>query len=159
MNIYLAGSVPKGAQEEKDFVNWRLRYKSVLEKFFDAEFVFPGAGDMDESDFLLIVGKDSRSIKHSDFVIVNAEERLGVGTAHEMIIAKYFNKPVVTVLPKNSYHRRPNVVFQNKYKVEDWMHPFLHTFSDFIVEQVEGIKDIKDKILTGPIKDISIIDK
>lgn len=159
MKIYLAGSVPKGAEEEKDFVNWRLKYKSVLEKFLDAEFVFPGAGDMDESDYLLIVGKDSRSIKYSDLVIVNAEEKLGVGTAHEMIIAKYFNKPVITVIPKNSYHRRPNVVFQNKYKVEDWMHPFIHTFSDFIVEQVADIKAIKDKIFTSAIKDISIIDK
>jgi hypothetical protein len=159
MKIYLAGSVPKGAEEEKDFVNWRLKYKFVLEKLLDADFVFPGAGDMDESDYLLIVGKDSRSIKHSDIIIVNAEEKLGVGTAHEMIIAKYFNKPVVTVLPKNSYHRRPNVVFQNKYKVEDWMHPFLHTFSDFVVERVEDIEAIKDKILTNPVKGISIIDK
>ena len=159
MKIYLAGSVPKGTDEEKEFVNWRLRYKSVLEKFLNAEFIFPGAGDMDESDYLLIVGKDSRSIKHADLVIINAEERLGVGTAHEMIIAKYFKKPVVTVLPKNSYHRRPNVVFQNKYKVEDWIHPFLHTFSDFIVEKAEDIQTICDKIFTENIKDITIIDK
>lgn len=158
IKIYLAGSVPKGAEEEKEFVNWRERYKGVLEKFLDAEFIFPGAGDMDESDYLLIVGKDSRSIKHSDLIIVNAEEKLGVGTAHEMVIAKYFKKPVISVLPKNSYHRRPNVVFQGKYKVEDWMHPFLHTFSDYIVEKVGDIKNIKEKILLETPKDISIID-
>jgi nucleoside 2-deoxyribosyltransferase len=158
MKIYLAGSVPKGAEEEKEFVNWRLRYKTVLEKIFAAEFIFPGAGDMDESDFLLIVGKDSRSIKHADLVIINAEERLGVGTAHEMIIAKYFKKPVVTVLPKNSYHRRANVTFQGKYHVEDWMHPFVHTFSDFIVETPAEIATIKNRISSEPVKDISIID-
>ena len=62
MKIYLAGSVPKGAEEEKNYIDWRLEYKSILEKFLDAVFVFPGAGDMDESDYLLIVGKDSRSI-------------------------------------------------------------------------------------------------
>jgi nucleoside 2-deoxyribosyltransferase len=159
MKIYLAGSVPKGKEEEELFVNWRLRYKKILQSFLDAEFIFPGAGDMDESDYLLIVGKDSRSIKHSDLVIVNAEERIGVGTAHEMIIAKYFNKPVITVVPKNSYHRRVNVIFQDKYKVEDWMHPFLYTFSDYTVVRVEDIVNIKDKIFSGSIKDISIIDK
>lgn len=74
MKIYLAGSVPKGAEEEKEFVNWRLTYKSVLEKFMDADFIFPGAGDMDERDFLLIVGKDSRSIKHSDFIVEKVQE-------------------------------------------------------------------------------------
>lgn len=158
MKIYLAGSVPKGAEEEKEFVNWRDGYKSTLEKFLNAEFIFPGAGDMDESDYLLIVGKDSRSIKHSDLVIVNAKERLGVGTAQEMVIAKYFKKPVITVLPKNSYNRRANVVFQGKYRVEDWMHPFLHTFSDFIVESPEEIDKIKNKIFINPPKDISIID-
>src|SRR3989344_3817220 len=123
MKIYLAGSVPKGGEEEKTFINWRAKYKEVLGKFFDAEFVFPNSGDMDEGDYLLIVGKDSRSIKYCDLVVINAEERLGVGTAHEMVIAKYFGKPVITVLPKNTYHRRPDVVFQGKYQVEDWMHP------------------------------------
>ena len=159
MIIYLAGSVPKGAEEEKQFVNWRLQYREALKKFFDAECIFPGAGDMDEGDFLLIVGKDSKSIKECDLVVVNAEERLGVGTSQEMIIAKYFSKPVVTVLPKNSYHRRPNMTFQGKYHVEDWMHPFVHTFSDFIVERVEDIEKIKEKIFSGPIKNISIIDQ
>ncbi len=159
MKIYLAGSVPKGAEEEKDFVNWRLKYKEILEDFFDAEFIMPDSGEMDESDFLLIVGKDSKSIKSSDLVIINAEERLGAGASMEMVIAKYFKKPVITVMPKNSHHRRPNVTFRSKFFVEDWMHPFVHVFSDFVVEDVAEIEKIKDKIFTTPIKDISIIDK
>ncbi len=159
MKIYLAGSVPNGANEEKKFIDWRLRYKQSLEKFFNAEFVFPGAGDVDESDFLLIVGKDSRSIKLCDLIIVNAEERLGVGTSHEMIIAKYFSKPVVTVLPKESYHRKSNLTFKSKYYVKDWIHPFVHTFSDFIIEKPEEMESIKDKIFQDSIKDISIIDQ
>lgn len=158
MKIYLAGSVPKGADEENKFINWRLQYKKILEKFLDAEFILPNSGDMDESDFLLIVGKDSKSIKNSDLVIVNAEERLGSGTSIEMAIAKYFKKPVVTVMPKNSYHRRPNITFQGRFFVEDWMHPFIHTFSDFIVESVSEIEKIKDKIFNTPVKDIAIIE-
>lgn len=159
MKIYLAGSVPKGAEEEKQFVNWRVDYKKILEQFLDAEFIFPGVGDMDESDYLLIVGKDSRSIKYCDLVIVNAEEKLGVGTAHEMVIAKYFKKPVVVVLPKDSYHRKANLTFQGKYHVADWVHPFIHTFCDFIVESPTEIEKIKDKIFSILPKDITIIDK
>lgn len=159
MKIYLAGSVPKGAEEEKTFVNWRFRYKEILEKFLDAEFIMPNSGDMDEADFLLIVGKDSKSIRECDLVVVNAEERLGAGTSMEMVIAKYFKKPVIAVIPKDSYHRRPNMTFQGKYFVEDWMHPFVHTFSDFVVESAEEIQNIKDKILSTSAKDISIIDQ
>ena len=159
MKIYLAGSVPKGAEEEKAHGNWRLGYKEILEKIFDAEFILPNSGDMDENDFLLIVGKDSSSIKESDLIVVNAEEHLGAGTAMEMVIAKYLKKPVITVLPKNSHYRRPNVLFQGKYLVEDWMHPFVHTFSDFIVESVNEIGNIKNKLAIAEIKDISIIDQ
>jgi len=158
MKIYLAGSVPKGEAEEKEFKNWRYAYKEILDKFLDAEFVFPMSGDMDGGDFLLIVGKDSKSIKDSDLVIVNAEERLGAGTSMELVIAKHFKKPVITVMPKNSHHRRLNMTFQGKYFVEDWMHPFIHTFSDYTIENVKEIEKIKDRIFTSPIKDISIID-
>lgn len=103
--------MPKGAKEEVSFVNWRLKYKAVLETIFDAEFIFPNSGDMDENDFLLIVGKDSSSIKKSDLIIVNAEGQLGADTAMEMVIAKYFKKPIISVLPKNSHQRRSNVMF------------------------------------------------
>ena len=159
MTIYLAGSVPKGSEEEKTFVNWRHQYIDVIKKFLDAEFILPNSGDMDENDFLLIVGKDSRSIQRSDLVIVNAEERMGAGTSMEMVIAKHLKKPVVTVMPKNSYHRRSNMTFQGKFFVEDWMHPFVHTFSDYIVENVAEIEKIKDQIFSSPIKDITIIDQ
>ncbi len=50
-----------------------MRYKQVLETFLEAEYIFPMSGDMDETDSLLIVGKDSKSIQDSDVVIVNSE--------------------------------------------------------------------------------------
>jgi hypothetical protein len=158
MKIYLAGKVPKGDKKQKSFDNWRVRYQKVLRKFFDAEFIDPYNRDLDESDFLAVVGTDCKHIKESTFIVVNAEEKLGVGTSQEMVIAKYFNKPVVTVLPKDSHHRRSNVVFHGKM-IADWIHPFIFTFSDFIIENINEIEKIKDKIFTSKIKDISVIDE
>lgn len=51
------------------------------------------------------------------------------------------------------------MLFQGKYLVEDWMHLFIHTFADFVVEKVEKIENIKDEIFVRPAKDISVIDK
>lgn len=158
MKIYLAGSIPKGKQEEENFFDWRENYKEVLEKTLKAELITPLA-DIDEADFLLVVGNDSKNIRNSDLVIVNAQEKLGAGTSMEMVIAKYFKKPVVAILPKNSYHRRPNLTFQNKYFVSDWIHPFIHTFSDFIIEKISDIQNIKDQIFKTTAKDISIVDQ
>lgn len=78
----------------------------------------------------------------------------------EMVAAKYFKKPVITVLPKDTHHRRSNLVFHGKL-VEDWIHPFIWSFSDFIVESIEEVEEIKDKdkLSKAEIKDISVIDQ
>ncbi|MDP2630129.1 MAG: hypothetical protein Q8P56_01855 [Candidatus Uhrbacteria bacterium] len=158
MKIYLAGSVPKGDEEEKTFDNWRGRYRDALEEMFEAECVDPYDRNLDEKDFLLVVGKDCAEIQESALMIVNAEEKLGAGTAQELVIAKYFKKPVVTVLPKDTPHRRTNILFRGQ-QIDDWIHPFIFAFSDFIIEDITEMYGIKDKIFdTGNIKDISIID-
>jgi len=156
--IYLAGSVPKGNEEAK-FDNWRIEYKEVLKKHFQAEFIDPydHHSYVDENDSLLVFGIDSNHIKTSDFIVVNAESKLGAGTSMEMVVAKYFKKPVVTVLPKDTYHRRSNLIFGPNH-VKDWVHPFIHSFSDFIIENIVEIEKIKDKIFSSKIKTISVID-
>lgn len=156
MKIYLAGSIPKGDGEAENFKNWRVKYSQVLGNIFDAEFIDPYEKELDESDALLVFGKDCSQIKDADLVIVYAEEKLGVGTSQELVIAKYFSKKVVTILPKDSPHRKSNIVFGGKL-VPDWRHPFLVAFSDLIYEKIEDVnmEDIKNL----QYKKITIIDK
>lgn len=159
MKIYLAGSIPKGDTEASAFSDWRKRYTEVLGKVFPgAEFITPKAGEVDETDNVLVVGKDSRSIKISDLTVVYAEEKIGAGTAMELVIAKYLKKPVVTILPKDTHHRRSNLHFDGVL-VADWVHPFIKTFSDFVLEKIEDVQSIKDEILKNPPIDISIVDE
>ena len=87
---------------------------------------------------------DCNFIKNCDLVIVNAEEKLGVGTSQEMVIAKYFKKPVITIIPKGSHHRKKDVDFHGKI-ISDWIHPFIHSFSDLIFEDIQEFKDKKEK--------------
>lgn len=157
MKVYLAGKVPKGDSEEESFFDWRKAYAKAL-KEMESEFIDPFSHHNDESDYLAVFGADCRHIRGSDLVIVNAEEKLGVGTSQEMLIAKYFRKPVVTVLPKESYHRRKNIVFFSRM-IEDWVHPFIYCVSDFIVESVAEIPDLKKEIITCKPKDLSVIDE
>jgi len=158
MKIYLAGDVPKGKEEEEKFVDWRTKYMDVLNKSLDADYIDPYDRSLDESNFLAVFGTDCSHIKSCSLVIINAENKLGVGTAQEMVIAKYFKKPVITVLPKNSYHRRSNIVINGK-KIKDWIHPFIFSFSDFIIQNIFEIEKIKEKLQNSKIKDISIIDE
>jgi hypothetical protein len=160
MKIYLAGSLPKGKDEANTFQNWRIHYQKTLEKVFDATFIDPNAEDIIafEGDSRMIVGVDCGHIKSSDLVVVNAEERLGAGTSQELVIAKYFGLPVIAVLPKDTHHRRSNITFHETI-IEDWIHPFIDTFSDFVVERVEDVGKVKEQLESTKPKDISIVDE
>jgi hypothetical protein len=158
MKIYLAGSVPKGDKEAESFRDWRADYIKILKDVFDAEFIDPYDRLLDESDPMAVFGADCNHIKDSSLIIVNAESTMGVGTSQEMVIAKYFKKPVVTVLPKESHYRRGDIVFRGQ-KIADWVHSFVAVFSDFIIEDIRGIENIKAELSRCEPKDISIIDE
>jgi len=158
--IILLGSIPKGDDARKIWSDWKIGYRKCLSRLDNVEFT---DGDVwkDESNPNLVVGHDLSLVKESDLVIVNAESKIGAGTAQEIIVAKYFHKAVVTVIPKNSHHRKSNITFDNRL-IKDWIHPFLLTSSDLIVESIEDsiswIKEYQQKPETKAVKDISFID-
>jgi nucleoside 2-deoxyribosyltransferase len=157
MKIYLAGKIPKG-KEVDSFDNWQTKYREILNQIFPAEYVDHSQIKADESDYKGIFGLDCNFVKNCDLVIVNAEKKLGVGTAQEMVIAKYFKKPVITILPKETHHRKKNINFHGKI-ISDWIHPFIYSFSDLIFEDIQEFKDKKETIENLKVKDLSIIDE
>jgi len=159
MKIYLAGNVPKGDKEAKSNINWRKKYIEIIsQNINDIEFFDPNVFYSIERDSKAVLGADSLSIKKSDLVVINGEEQLGAGTSMEFVIAKYFKKPVVTVLPKDSFHRRSNLFYNGK-EITDWIHPFVGSFSDVIIENISEIKTAISKIEKQKIKGLSTIDE
>lgn len=160
MNIYLAGLVPKGNDEIKNHDDWRHVYVQALSKFINAEYVDPrdrGDSNFKEDDFEAVFALDCTKIKNCDLLLVNGDN-LGVGGAQEILIAKYFKKPVITVLPKNTVHRRTNLVFKDS-KIEDWIHPFLYCTCDLLLENIEELTAEEiDKVLNSQPKDLGLID-
>ena len=160
VKIYLAGSVPKGDKEAKDFFDWRSDYKKQIEKYINkVDFIDPyERGEFNESDFMAVFGADCYHIKNSDLIAVNAEDKLGVGTAQELVIAKYFKKPVITVLPKGTHHRRIDIMFRGQL-IADWIHPFLFAFSDLILESISEFNLTNVDLDKMSVKDIKVIDR
>ncbi len=164
MKIYLAGSIPKGDRARGGWVDWKTRYRDVLTSIPHVE-ILNGDDLKDETNSFKVFGHDAHMVKSADIIIVNAEKEigkgLGAGTAQEMVIAKYFARPVLTVLPKDSHHRRSDLVFHGVL-IHDWIHPFLDTFSDLIVDKVADCLGWITKYSNNPsrakIKDITIID-
>jgi len=165
MKVYLAGSVPKGEREKETFFDWRREYKKKLSSVEGLKFVNPTDVSKYEWNPFLVFGGDCHYIKNSDLLIVYAEDtkkKLGVGTSQELLLAKYFKKPVIVVLPKGTPHRRSNLVFEGEM-VEDWIHPFIFSTSDLIVEKLEDaipwIEEYIDDRDSKRVKDISFIEE
>lgn len=135
--IYLAGKVAKGA-EIGSARDWRQEYIDQLSQSGSFEFLSPEDPLLDESQPLLVFGHDCYLVRECDILLVDASTKLGVGTAQEMVIAKYFGKYVYTVLPKDTHHRRSNLQMYD-FVVVDWVHPFVFAFSDRIFNSIDHL--------------------
>ncbi|MFA6354109.1 MAG: hypothetical protein WCX12_00245 [Candidatus Paceibacterota bacterium] len=136
VKITLLGSLPKGDEARKQFKDWKIEYEEKIRATIPNSNFLHGDLVSDTIGPELVVGHDLWLIKNSDIIVVNASSKIGAGTAQEILYAKYCKKPVVSVLPKNTHHRRSNVVFQGT-AIEDWIHPFIFVSSDYIAETLE----------------------
>ncbi len=165
MKVFLAGKIPKG-EELKSYKDWRQEYKEILLKNFpDMEFLDPDNTKANhvtsEADSLFWFGHGAWMAKESDVIIIQADRKIGMGTGQEMLIAKYFNKPVITILPKDTHHRRTNLTMRSGF-VPDWIHPFVNSTSDIIVETLEDavtwLKEYEANKSSKEIKTINLLD-
>ena len=92
MKIALLGSIPKGDDIRKVWIDWKDEYKQTIRKALpEVEFV-DGDAISDNAGAEMVVGHDLSMIKNSDLCVDDARTKIGAGTAQEMIIAKYMKK-------------------------------------------------------------------
>lgn len=161
MKIYFTGKVSPvdGVQ------NWRDVWANTLAEKMGVSVINldPTKADEDLGPDLdlgnpdLIFGRDCYLIKESDAVIINLTDDVGVGASQEMIIAKYFGKPLITVTTLNGrYWREERIVNGKSYK--NWVNPFVFIPCDLVVERVEDATDFLTELENQKIKNLSVID-
>jgi hypothetical protein len=151
--IYLAGKVAKGP-EIGTTRDWRQEYIDQISQSGSFEFLSPENPLLDESQPLLVFCHDCYLVRECDILLVDASGKLGVGSAQEMVIAKYFGKYVYTILPENTHHRRSNLRMYD-FIVADWIHPFIFAFSDRIFKSITELSqffsDKEQSLLNEPL--------
>ncbi|MGI8419996.1 MAG: hypothetical protein ACR2LN_05140 [Candidatus Levyibacteriota bacterium] len=162
MKIILLGSIPKGDEVRKSWTDWKTDYIQKLSRAIpDVNFLH---GDLisDKEGPEIVVGHDLYLIKHSDIAIVHATSKIGAGTAQEILMAKQFNKPVIAIIPKDTHHRKSNVVFHGTL-IDDFINPFLFISTDFVAESIEDaitwIKNYSKNSHAIKIKDFSVMEQ
>lgn len=156
--VYLAGRLNKDDLDGQP-ETWRQTFASAISRAGPFECVIPRPW-LNEHRPELVFGHDCYLIQTSDLLVVNAPEKLGVGTAQEMLVAKYFNKPVFAVLPPDSHHRRSNITIGGRL-FNDWIHPFLLSTSDAIFDSLDDLCNClrtRPAPWVTPVKGIQIVD-
>ncbi len=165
LKVYVAGKVsPNSVFGRHD---WRGGFCAKLAELSGLEIVnldptqSRGDFDLDENDAKLILGRDCFMINSADLVIVNLTDDISVGGSQEMLIAKYYCKPLVGIAPKGGKFNKTETEIRGKM-FRDWVHPFVAVPCDVVVEDIEGAAEyIKSFSARAAelVKDISILDK
>ncbi len=138
ISIYLAGSIKK-AHDRSDETFWtHVEMDGIRNslKACDVQFLNPAFCTDMLSDQHAVFGRDMLQVFCSDFVFVDARDRRGLGVGAEMMWAKFHRIPVVTWAPRESHYHKSRTTLLD-VEVKDWVHPFVESLSDCIVETVE----------------------
>ena len=160
INIYPAGGIQKGKDDVKR-LSWLPEDMELFKTKLlphSVTFIDPRYRNDNLNNPMTVLGRDLMAVKLSDFVVVDAREKRGLGVGQEMMYAKMKKIPVISIAPKNSYYVKDKLEYLGQ-KVENFVHPFLYGFSDVIVENFEEAAEWIMNFLEKPteIKDFSVI--
>lgn len=143
--IYLAGTIKK-AHESPDETYWTNEDMQFLRQrlnHYELSFLNPALRTDDLSNQFSVFGRDMLQVFSSDIVFVDARNRRGLGVGAEMMWAKLNRIPVITLAPKDSHYNKSKTSLLD-VEVENWIHPFVESLSDAIVEDLaEGAEWIQ----------------
>lgn len=131
--IYLAGSIKKGHEPPEELF-WTEEETGLLKdtlKDFEVAFLNPALRCDNLSIQASVFGRDMLMVYCSDFVLVDARQRRGLGVGSEMMWAKVNKIPVIAYAPADSHYRRSKASILG-IEVDDWVHPFVESLSDYI---------------------------
>ncbi len=136
--IYLAGSIKK-QHEKADESFWTEEHLIFMQDKlpeFEISFLNPAFRADDLTDQLSVFGRDMTQVYCSDLVFVDARDRRGLGVGAEMMWAKFHKIPLLVWAPKDThYHRSETTVLD--VTVKDFIHPFVQSLADGIVEDLK----------------------
>jgi len=162
MKIILLGSIPKGDDVRKNWIDWKTEYIEKLSRDIPSANFLHGDLISDKEGAEAVVGHDLYLIQHADIAIVHATSKIGAGTAQEILMAKQFKRPVIAIIPKDSHHRKSNIVFHGTL-IEDFINPFLFISTDYVAENIEDAIAWIQKYTKNPnsvsIKDLSVMEQ
>ena len=156
MKLYIAGKVGKNSQFGTH--HWRDNFveKLVSASGLSLTHLDPLAYEDDrEYDPQFVFDKDCWLINQVDCVIVYLSDDISVGGSQEMLIAKYLQKPLIGLAPKEGKFNKSKKEHLGKI-IKNYVDPFVYATCDVVCADIQEVASALQN-LPSP-KNISIID-
>ena len=153
ITVYVAGKVSKDSVFGTH--DWRDNFCKELEELSGLQIknLDPTKTGSDQNDSLLVFGADSYLISQSDVIIVYLSDDISIGGSQEILIAKYYNIPVIGLAPHGGKFNGADKEYFGKI-VKNYRDPFVFTTCDLVcktiaevAEALKSLKNIKPKSL------------
>ena len=166
LKIYVAGKVSPnsvfGTHDWRDTFCRVLEEKTGLSLYNLDPTKTPKITEWDENDSTLVFGRDCFMISQADIVVVYLTDDISVGGSQEMLIAKYFQKPLVGFAARNGKFNKDEKEIGGRRYI-NWKCPFVSSTCDVVVENMDKVAEqvryfSSNKTATS-IKQITLIDE
>lgn len=140
MKVYIAGKISKNSIFGTH--DWRDKFCEELEELSGVklENLDPTKTGTNQNDVQVVFGGDSYLISQSDVVIVYLSDDISVGGSQEILIAKYFKRPVIGLARHGGKFNGADKEYFGKI-VKNYKDPFVFTTCDIVCETIEEVAD------------------
>lgn len=106
----------------------------------------------------MVFGSDVHMISQVDVVVVYFSDDISVGGSQEILIAKYFNKPVIGLAPVGGKFNGTEKEVAGVI-IKDYKHPFVFSTCDVVCSDIEEVADALKNLSSIKPKGINLIDE
>lgn len=159
ISIYLAGTIRKEHETNASWSDLEILFLKNNLSEYEVAFLNPALRTDNLSDQFSVFGRDMAQVFCSDIVFVDARNRRGLGVGAEMMWAKFHQIPIITLAPRDSHDNKSKTILLD-VPVENWVHPFVESLSDVIVENLLESTTWTKKYVNGSapkVKDVAYI--
>ncbi|HET9850358.1 MAG TPA: DUF4406 domain-containing protein [Candidatus Saccharimonadales bacterium] len=158
LKVYVAGKM----RGHSGFANhtWRDEFLEELAKLTGLRFISfdPTRAQKNYDNLELVFGSDVHMIDQVDVVIVYVSDDISVGASQEILIAKYFKKPVIAYAPAGG-HFNGGTKEVAGVLMTDYKHPFLFSTCDQVCGSISELAEALTNLDKLEVKALELIDK
>ena len=157
LKVYIAGKVSKDSVFGKH--HWRDEFCAELEKLSGLKLVNldPVKSETNLENPSEVFGCDCYMISKADVVVVYLSDDISIGGSQEILIAKYFKKPVVGLAPLSGKFNGSKKEYAHG-TVQDYKDPFVFSTCDVVCDDIKGTAQALKELDKLQVKHISLID-